>query len=183
MDSNPIMSGAARTAIPDRRRQRTRASLVRSFTELMFDRRYDSFGVAEIAARANIGRSTFYDHFGGKDALLREAMQPILDVLADAAAGSVAPERLRGVIDHLWQNRRMGRIIFGVPMRSLVERQLANLVEARLGPKYQLASMQIAAAQLCILDAWTSGTISSGADAIIESVTVTALLAQTAAKH
>lgn len=171
-----IMAAMPRAPASDRRRQRTRAAIVHSFSALMFERRYDSFGVADIAAHANVGRSTFYEHFAGKDVLLREAMRPMLGVLADAAADIGVPERLRTVIDHLWQNRRMGRIVFNPPMRPLVERQLAELVEARLGPGHQLAALQIAAAQLCALDAWTSGTASVGIDAVIGSIAATARL-------
>lgn len=182
MDDNPIMSeimsDTAGSVRPDRRRQRTRAAIVHSFSRLMFERRYDSFGVADIAERANVGRSTFYQHFAGKDVLLREAMRPMLDVLADAGAGGAVPDQLHAVIDHFWQNRRMGRIIFNPPMRALVERQLAEMIEARLVPADQLASLQVAAAQLCALDAWTSGAVSVGIDAMIRSIVATAQLRQ-----
>ena len=171
-----IMPGVARAPLPDRRRQRTRSAIIHGFSELMFERRYDSFGVADIAERANVGRSTFYEHFAGKDVLLREAMRPMLGVLADVVAGGAAPERLQAVVGHLWQNRRMGRIVFNPPMRALLERQLAEMIEAKLGPSHQLASLQIAAAQLCALDAWTSGAVSVGIGAIIDAILGTARL-------
>ena len=161
----------------DRRQQRTRAALLESFTALMFERRYDAFGVAEIAARANVGRSTFYEHFGSKDVVLRESMRPFLTVLADVAAGSVCPDRLRGVVDHIWESRRLGRIVFTVPMRPVIERQLAEAIAARLGMGARLTALQIAAAQISVIDAWISGAIAASPDEIIAAIAATRQLA------
>src|SRR5687768_631620 len=129
------MSGNAgtRTRNVDRRTARTRQALLEAFIALMFERRYDAFGVPDIVARANVGRSTYYEHFGSKDALLRTSMAGMLSVLADAGAGAAAdPTALRGVIEHFWENRRLGRTVFAPPLRALIERQLAELIEARL---------------------------------------------------
>lgn len=54
----------------DRRVRRTRAALHRALIELMIERGYDRFTVQDILDRADIGRSTFYAHFRGKDDLL-----------------------------------------------------------------------------------------------------------------
>lgn len=47
--------------------------------------------------------------------------------------------------------------MFAPPLRALIERQLAELVEARLPRGRRLAALQIAAAQLAVLDTWVSG--------------------------
>jgi AcrR family transcriptional regulator len=54
----------------DRRVLRTRATLHRALIELMIERGYDRVTVQDILDRANIGRSTFYAHYRGKDDLL-----------------------------------------------------------------------------------------------------------------
>ena len=163
--------------VPDRRQARTRAALLHSFTALIFEARYDSFSVADIAARANVGRSTFYEHFGSKDALLGESMRPFLTVLADVAAGTGTGDRLRAVVEHIWDNRRLGRIVFAMPMRPVVERQLTDAIAARLGSEQRLAAVQIAAAQIAVMDAWTSGAVGATVDAIVASLAGTRQLA------
>ena len=53
----------------DRRIQRTRSALLQAFVSLLLEpRRYDQIKVGDIVERANVGRSTFYEHFRNKDA-------------------------------------------------------------------------------------------------------------------
>lgn len=56
----------------DRRQKRTREAVFRAFEELALERHYSEITVADIVERANVGRSTFYDNFETKDALLDE---------------------------------------------------------------------------------------------------------------
>ncbi len=46
-------------AAPDRRVQKTRAALLLSFNDLMRSQGLDAISAADIAAHANVGRSTF----------------------------------------------------------------------------------------------------------------------------
>lgn len=54
----------------DRRIQRTRALLRTALLELVQEKGFESLSVQEITDRANVGRTTFYAHFDGKEALL-----------------------------------------------------------------------------------------------------------------
>lgn len=56
--------------IGDRRIRRTQKSLHQALITLVLEKNYDSITVQEILDRADIGRSTFYAHFHGKDELL-----------------------------------------------------------------------------------------------------------------
>lgn len=174
------MSGSAATLLDggtaDRRKARTRQALVQAFVALMFERRYEAFGVAEIAARANVGRSTFYEHFAGKDALLRASMEGLLGVLADAAAGTVEADRLERVIAHFWENRRL-RTVFAPPLGALIERELAAMIDERLGRGRQLAATQIAAAQLAALEAWLGGGVTATVADMADAMTAPGRLA------
>lgn len=168
------MSGSAAARVDadpvDRRKARTRQALVQAFVELMFERRYEDFGVVEIAARANVGRSTFYEHFAGKDALLRASMARLSGVLADAAAGIGEADRLQRLVAHFWEKRRLGRTVFAPPLRALVERELADMIDRRLGGGRQLAAAQIAAAQLAALEVWLSGGVAATVGQIADAL-------------
>jgi AcrR family transcriptional regulator len=121
--------------------------------------------VRDIIERADIGRSTFYEHFDGKDALLQQSIEPLFDVLAQTAARGPQPPQLLGIVEHFWQQRRIGRIVFsGKPRRVLTE-LLARLIEQRLRERLtgtkslplvplRLAAAQLAHAQLELLVAW-----------------------------
>lgn len=56
----------------DRRQRRTHRAIYDAFESLVAEEHYASVTVAQIIARADIGRSTFYAHFGTKDELLDE---------------------------------------------------------------------------------------------------------------
>ncbi|OSZ71880.1 hypothetical protein CAP39_00335 [Sphingomonas sp. IBVSS1] len=164
-------------ASPDRRQQRTRAALLAAFRDLMFAERYDRIDVAAVCARANVGRSTFYAHFAGKDALLAASMQPLLDVLAGVAA-SGDDANLHWLLAHFWEQRRHGRLVFAPPLRRVLERALIEAIAARLGPERRLAALQIAAAQLAAVDAWLTGAISAAPADMAAHLAATHSLAQ-----
>jgi AcrR family transcriptional regulator len=66
---------------PDRRINRTRASLFHALVELMLEKRYDDITVQDIIDRADVGRSTFYAHFRDKEDLTVGNLVNILDSL------------------------------------------------------------------------------------------------------
>jgi len=55
----------------DRRVARTRAALHRALLSLIATKGYEAVTVGDICKRANVGRSTFYDHYTNKDNLMR----------------------------------------------------------------------------------------------------------------
>jgi AcrR family transcriptional regulator len=171
---------------PDRRVERTRQTLLGAFRDLMLAHGYDGLTVREIIEHANIGRSTFYEHFDGLDDIFRESFAPLLSVLAQAVAPA-QPEALSRVIGHFWQNRPLSRIILAGPTRPLMAGFLSELIEERLAamPRGRraaplipltLIAAQLAEAQLGLLAAWLGGKAPCTAD-----VMATALHRSTAA--
>ena len=53
----------------DRRVQRTRELLQKALIQLINEHGYDAITIQDIADRANVGRTTFYKHYGSKDEL------------------------------------------------------------------------------------------------------------------
>lgn len=69
---------------PDRRTARTRQSLHVALNRLVLEKGYQATTIKDITARANVGRSTFYAHHPGKDALLVDGLQHLRDALVRA---------------------------------------------------------------------------------------------------
>lgn len=141
---------------------RTRSWIVTAFNRLVLGRRYESLSVGEVSRRAGVGRSTFYEHFDDKDDLLRQAVQPILAPLADAAVGRSSLERVQFVLDHIAENRPRTLAMLNSDTRFQIERALADLIAERLTQHaphtalgaHTLAAAQIAGAHIALLTAW-----------------------------
>ncbi|HEX6306290.1 MAG TPA: TetR/AcrR family transcriptional regulator [Anaerolineales bacterium] len=65
----------------DRRVQRTRQLLNEALMALIVEVGYDAITVQDIIDRANLGRSTFYAHYQGKDDLLLSGMEEVVHSL------------------------------------------------------------------------------------------------------
>ncbi len=156
------MSGNVRSS-SDRRVERSRAALVSAFGRLIQARGFDDLTAAEVADAANVGRSTFYNHFAGLSDLLCAAVDPVLTPLANAAVDGDDPH-LAAMLDHVWENRVMGRkLLAGGDRRNLLH-LLASKIEARLieralsdAPLAALTAVRIAGGQLSLLEHWLSG--------------------------
>src|SRR5918994_6928233 len=81
------------TEIMDRRAARTRRALHQALMSLILSKGYDTISVSDIVEAADIGRSTFYAHYTGKEDLLRSGFQVLRRELEEArrqAEGSEA---------------------------------------------------------------------------------------------
>lgn len=147
-----------------RRSEQTRAGLMSSFTQLVFAKGFENVSASEVAASAKVARSTFYEHFSGTEDLLRACMTRFFAIVADCVVQDEQPAELGKVIDHLWSNRRLVDGIFSGHARAILARNQADLVEMRLRAlpggltmPSRLAAIQIAEAQLALIEGWMRG--------------------------
>lgn len=99
----------------ERKRLQTRAALIRAAMELFDQRGFDEVTVADIAERADVDPSTFFRHFGSKEAVLftdfedflehaqalisgQTAEGPILDVLRDGSVRLAVEQPFDGAL-------------------------------------------------------------------------------------
>ncbi|MDX8514271.1 TetR/AcrR family transcriptional regulator [Mesorhizobium captivum] len=68
----------------DRRAARTRKALHQALLTLMLRKGYEALSVQDIIDEADIGRSTFYAHYTGKEDLLRSGFQMLREELKEA---------------------------------------------------------------------------------------------------
>ena len=162
-------------AVKDRRIERTRQALLGAFVQLMFDgRRYDRITIAELIARAGVGRSTFYEHYRNKDEILAETIRHPFAQLASSVDAHSSVAMLRDVLGHFQDNRTHAKVIFGGALRRKVARVLASMIEERLEARAQangiapdatlgIAAVAIADGQLAVVVAWLGGEIAGDA--------------------
>lgn len=161
-----------RPEVPDRRVQRTKASLHSALIGLAREKPYPSIAVKEILDRANVGRSTFYTHFRDKDDLLENGISEILGSIQDRPRPDGAVERIVAfslpILKHVDEHRRAagpkmkreGRIV----MHEHMQHVLTNLIADELGrmtasrPKEQipteLVARHVASTFVLVLNWW-----------------------------
>jgi AcrR family transcriptional regulator len=156
----------------DPRARRTRDAILGAFTALALNRRYDAIRTADLIAAAGVGRSTFYEHFRGKDEVLVAAVEPILHTLASAALGRASKAQVRAMLDHVWEQRAVARMLFEGRTGDRLQRRLAALIMARLEARGEvvITTRGVAAAQLTMLHLWLSGAVSCPVRALAEQL-------------
>jgi AcrR family transcriptional regulator len=159
--------------LPQRGAGKTRTAIVEAFNAL-FLRGQRGIRVGDVIAEAGVGRSTFYEHFSGKEPLHMAALARPFAILADAAAGRGDGAAMERLLAHFWQNRQRARDMLGGRAGEQAQRLLAGLVDQRLeGPfvvPQRLAAQQLAAAAFAPLRAWLLGEAPATPAALSETL-------------
>jgi AcrR family transcriptional regulator len=153
----------------DLRTLKTRKALLDSLSGLVQERRYDEFAVGDIVEQAEVGRSTFYDHYRSKDDMIVETMAGMLEVMASVASKDGDVSKLETVLRHFQDNKKFARHFFtsnvGLPVMARVTRELARRIEFHLQARcatrgvtgaipLPLIAAQAAEAQFALIRAW-----------------------------
>lgn len=92
-----------RLPLAERKRRQARERIVRAAEELFAERGFDAVSVAEIADRADVGRTTFFRHFGDKQEVVFAQEQDQVAIIAAAHQNvdAPAPATLQQAIEQL----------------------------------------------------------------------------------
>jgi AcrR family transcriptional regulator len=87
----------------ERKRRQARQRIIEAARELFLERGYDRVSVGDIAERAEVGRTTFFRHFGDKQEVVFANEQELLDTIAAAsqADGTPAPRSATEAVEQL----------------------------------------------------------------------------------
>jgi AcrR family transcriptional regulator len=155
----------------DRRTERTRRALKSAFLELVLARGYAAVTVGDIIDQANVGRSTFYLHYSGKEGLLTESLEAPCSGLAACVGDEVTSETLTPLLAHFRDQWGINRVFFEHPLRAVCVQRLAALIERnlvrtrdpnRMGPAQALIprplmALLLAEMQIALIIHWLAG--------------------------
>lgn len=153
----------------DRRVQRTLTALRQAFYEMVLTQPYDEITVGDLIEKADIGRSTFYQHYSGKDDILRISLHGPMSAMAEAVKPESDAENLHSILEHFWENRQFARCILTGTQRKLVIDCLSGLIEQELQKQWKsipvaplvphnLTAASLAEAQMTYVTGWLLGT-------------------------
>ena len=153
-------------ARPDRRVARTHRLLREALIALIAERAWDEISVQDICDRADIGRSTFYKHFGDKEALLTSGFEDLHHELIAPQPVATKGERfpfLLPLLEHCRENLGLWRALVGQRSGHAIQRRFRALLldlvkgelarEGRTGPR-ALATAHFVAGALYETIAW-----------------------------
>ena len=149
-----------------KRSEKTRRYIMSAFTRLVFARGFEHVSVLDVVAEADVARSTFYEHFSGKEDVLRAAMANLFIVMAECFPSDTQPPELNPVLGHLWDNRRLTDAIFSGAPRVILARAHGERIEAHLRDmnqgeplalSYRLAAIHLAEGQIALVENWLRG--------------------------
>lgn len=158
----------------DPRVARTRGALMQALMELIVEKGFDKTTVQDILARANVARSTFYEHFASKEDLLLGDWTLFQLELPEQDPSSPGPPRLPDVTHvfrHAGENHALYRSlvasgqaegILQLGQRDLetsLERQLAALERCglRLPVPSAAAARYVGGGLIALLRHWLDG--------------------------
>ena len=116
----------------DARAVRTRKAALDAFRDLMLTQPPSQVSLEAVAARAQVGRSTLYEHFAGKSGLLAVSIAGPFGSLAGALDESPRLVDLERVLGHFWENRALARSLFSSSSRRRLDAVLVKLVKDKL---------------------------------------------------
>lgn len=139
---------------------RTRTSIIQAFNRLILAHGRAKPKVTDILDEAEVARSTFYEHFDGRDSLLLAALRGPLSVIADVAVGVGETSRAAATLDHFRENRRGAIELLKGPLHPRVVRTLAELIAERLPNSPKAAPLHLADMQIGFIRLWLTGETS-----------------------
>ncbi|MFS2006647.1 TetR/AcrR family transcriptional regulator [Duganella sp. CT11-25] len=162
----------------DRRQLKTRSALHAAFVTLLLEQGYEALTIGRVADLANVGRSTFYEHYRTKHDLLVASIRKPFSVLADLVEPGAGTERIPALLRHFRENQHVGRVLLGWPVRPLLGQTLAGLIALRLSRMpvsagllpVEVIAKQVAETQLALLECWVLGRPACGIDAVAEGL-------------
>lgn len=156
----------------DPRRRKTRDALLSAFVLLALRRRYHEIRIDDLLEASGVGRSTFYEHFAGKRALLVASMDDALSLLAGMPTGESTPQQVAALLDHFWRHRAMAPGVFQGAAQRVVRNALVRRVEdalkrgdgGRLRLPRRLAAQALADGLFSPIVAWLAGEAACSPD-------------------
>jgi AcrR family transcriptional regulator len=174
-----------RSTLRQSRAARTRQRLLSAFVELVVSRGSTRISPADVAARAGVGRSTLYTHFGGRLELLDASLVGPCTALARSVLLGSSASELLPLLRHLRDQSARRQVLFGDPLYSVWAKRLTRAIAASLRQDVnrarrrpaipsQLLAPVLAELQLAIIRCWLADPSRANAETVAATLTASA---------
>ena len=91
MNDQSTVATEARLSLVERKQRAARGRIIEAADALFAERGFDNVSVTDIAEAAEVGRTTFFRHFGDKTEVVFAKEQALFDTIADATSEMWTP--------------------------------------------------------------------------------------------
>jgi len=145
----------------DRRIRRTREALAEALFDVIRESGWSAATVSAITARADVGRTTFYEHFDDREHLLRDAIAEIVIAFQPPDQSTIDA---RSLAEHILEGAPEMQRFIEIP---LFRNAAADVLVEALRPSTSEAAARFAAGGLlAIADQVATGAIGFSADEV-----------------
>ncbi len=151
----------------DRRVAKTRRALQHAFMSLILEKGYDAVSIQDICDAADVGRSTFYSHYTGKDDLKRAGLDHLRRALDAADLDGDDDGRplafVPALFDHAKSHARLYSALLGTAGGGIALDTVRAILTAAIAADVRLTRSlppeDTALTRACILGALMSGLL------------------------
>lgn len=169
---------------------KSRAAILAAFNRLVLSAKGREIRVADIVRQADIGRSTFYEHFSNVQTVFSQSVRGPFRSFAESSVLRNL-EQLSSLLQHFADNRQQGLLMMDdVSLRDQMVQVLAEQYELVLAselerqPLLRLGAFQLAESNLGLIRQWLIGkldcTVSTLAEFILSCTSQTVVVLQQA---
>lgn len=138
----------------DRRIQRTRQTIIDAFVKLIMEKDFSSIIIKDITEKANVNRSTFYDHYLDKFDLLNKIIEEKFSALRILMEHELAkPERREpgvevpdpyflALFEHIADNESFYRAMFAKRASEAFEERMTKVIRESIYAKIAALSLE-----------------------------------------
>lgn len=144
---------------------KARAAILEAYNRLVLKADGKTVRVSEIVREAEIGRSTFYEHFPNADSVLQEAVAVPFRFFAQASLGGDW-KRLEGLLSHFMDQAIHARSLFmdartRDQLVGVLAREYESLLEfePEVAQEKRWCSIQLSESNLAMVRQWIDGKL------------------------
>jgi AcrR family transcriptional regulator len=150
-------------------RPAARDAIMDAFRDIILEGGYEKARVLDVVERSGVARSTFYEHFQGRDELVRDSVRGIFELLAGLAEPSCDIARITRVLEHVAEKRALVKSLMFDPGTDVLVSVFSEIIEERTRVS-TLAARAVAGAQMAVLSSWLDSEDARDASLIAQSM-------------
>ena len=116
----------------DRRTQKTKKHLAEALKQLILEKGYDAITIQDIIDRADVGRSTFYTHYEGKDQLLVGNINFQQELVNPPKEEHPMGINLSYLFHHTRENLSLVKALFGTRGMDIITNHFTDLCAVKI---------------------------------------------------